>query len=413
MNAAAAEKLTPPAEREAFAAWLDDEESCETVRALIPEFGWDAEQVHTGGIGGAVRALTGKPSARLLIVDISGSGDIRSDMAALAEVCEPGTVVIVLGVENDVSLFRDLLSAGIHDYLLKPLQAGDLRDSLVTAHAALDAPAPPQAVPHSQSAQKVTGIIGVHGGVGASLIAAGLAYELATRQGQKVALFDLDIHFGSGALNFDLEPGKGLADAMESPSRIDDLFIQRATVRDSEQLAILGAEHPLSEALHTDPEATHYLLGEIRKSHDHVIVDMPRSMVPEQEDLLRAMNTVCLVADLSLVSTRDTLRLLTHLRQIKDDSDIRLIVNRTGLKGGTEVNQRDFESSIEKSVDWALPEDRKSAIQAARRGRPVTDAAKSSVLSKGLSSLAAELADSGGKTERKSIWSSFKALKAK
>ena len=74
------------------------------------------------------------------MVDLSESGDPLNDINALAEVCEPGTVVIAVGQVNDVRLYRDLLASGIHDYLLKPLTAGQLRDSLNQAQAVFAAP---------------------------------------------------------------------------------------------------------------------------------------------------------------------------------------------------------------------------------------------------------------------------------
>ena len=42
---------------------------------------------------------------------LSESGDPLNDINALAEVCEPGTVVIAAGQVNDVRLYRDLSPA--------------------------------------------------------------------------------------------------------------------------------------------------------------------------------------------------------------------------------------------------------------------------------------------------------------
>ena len=53
-----------------------------------------------------------------------------NDINALAEVCEPGTVVIAMGQVNDVRLFRDLVASGIQDYLLKPVFPNQVRDVL-------------------------------------------------------------------------------------------------------------------------------------------------------------------------------------------------------------------------------------------------------------------------------------------
>ncbi len=74
------------------------------------------------------------------MVDLSESGDPLNDINALAEVCEPGTVVIATGQVNDVRLYRDLVASGIHDYLLKPLNPDALRDTFAQAQMALNAP---------------------------------------------------------------------------------------------------------------------------------------------------------------------------------------------------------------------------------------------------------------------------------
>ncbi|MCE3544368.1 hypothetical protein LXJ56_29760, partial [Escherichia coli] len=78
------------------------------------------------------------------------------------------------------------------------------------------------------------------------------------------ALLDLDVHFGTGALALDLEPGRGLTDAIENPSRIDGLFIERAMVKASEKLAVLSAEAPINQPLMTDGAAFYQLQEEMR-----------------------------------------------------------------------------------------------------------------------------------------------------
>ena len=94
----------------------------------------------------------------------------------------------------------------------------------------------------------MTAVIGVRGGVGASTIATSLGWLLGDAEGRSTALLDLDVHFGTGALAFDLEPGRGLTDAIENPSRIDGLFIERAMVKATDKLSVLSAEAPLNSA---------------------------------------------------------------------------------------------------------------------------------------------------------------------
>ena len=109
--------------RDQFAAFVCDDASLDVMRLMAADFGWAPEKASKGGLRTAVQSLSVTSSPAILVVDLSESGDPLSDIGALAEVCEPGTVVIAIGQVNDVRLYRDLLGSGIHDYLLKPLNA--------------------------------------------------------------------------------------------------------------------------------------------------------------------------------------------------------------------------------------------------------------------------------------------------
>src|SRR3546814_9078922 len=102
--------------------------------------GWPPEKVHKGGLRNAVQSLSVAASPNILFVDISESGDPLNDINGLAEVCEPGTVVIAAGQVNDVRLYRDLISSGLQDYLLKPFGADQLREVFTQAQAVFNAP---------------------------------------------------------------------------------------------------------------------------------------------------------------------------------------------------------------------------------------------------------------------------------
>src|SRR5207342_2190732 len=119
--------------RDPFTAFVADEATAELLRPVAVEHGWSPEKVNKGGLRNAVQTLSVSASPSILFVDLSESGDPLSDINALAEVCEPGTVVIAAGQVNDVRLYRDLVASGIQDYLLKPFTADQLRDTF--AHA--------------------------------------------------------------------------------------------------------------------------------------------------------------------------------------------------------------------------------------------------------------------------------------
>src|SRR6201991_4385137 len=181
--------------RDPFAAFVCDETTIDLLQPIAIENGWAPEKVVRGGLRAAVQALAVSASPMILFVDMSESGDPLSDINALAEVCEPGTVVIASGQVNDVRLYRDLVASGIHDYLLKPLNPDALREAF--AHAQLTLSAPKLAELGTERPHCAVAVIGTRGGSGASTIATSLAWLMSDKHTRSTALLDLDVHFGT------------------------------------------------------------------------------------------------------------------------------------------------------------------------------------------------------------------------
>lgn len=367
-------KTGPMGNRDPFAAFICDDAALDMLRPVVIEMGWQPEKCAKGGLRNAVQSLSISASPAILMVDLSESGDPLNDINALAEVCEPGTVVIAAGQVNDVRLYRDLVASGIHDYLLKPLSASQLRDALTQAQAVFAAPrggdgdAPKKHVS--------TAIVGTRGGVGASTLATSLAWQFSTDHKLPTALLDLDIHFGTGALTLDLEPGRGLADAIENPSRIDGLFIERAMVRANENLAILSAEAPISSPLMTDGAAFLQLQEEFKQVFEMTVTDMPRNMLINFPHLMADVNVVALVTEMTLSSARDTIRILSWLKSNAPGAQPIVIANKI-QPGVSEISKADFEASIERKINFLIPFDQKAAATAARLGQTFVEANRS------------------------------------
>lgn len=352
--------------RDPFAAFICDEAALDVLRPVVVEMGWQPEKCAKGGLRNAVQSLSVTASPNILLVDLSESGDPLNDINALAEVCEPGTVVIAIGQVNDVRLYRDLLASGIHDYLLKPLSAGQLRDALNHAQAVFAAPRTSD--PETAKRHISTAVVGTRGGVGASTLATSLAWLFSTDHKLPTALLDLDVHFGTGALALDLEPGRGLTDAIDNPSRIDGLFIERAMIRANDNLAILSAEAPISAPLMTDGSAFIQLEEEFRQAFEMTVIDLPRNMLINFPHLLAEVNVVVLATELTLASARDTIRILSWLKAHAPHTQPIVVANKLQT-AVSEIGRADFEASIEREIDFAVPYDPKTATNAAKLGQ--------------------------------------------
>jgi pilus assembly protein CpaE len=218
-------------------------------------------------------------------------------------------------------------------------------------------------------------VIGVRGGVGASTIASSLAWLMGERAARSTALLDLDIHFGTGALGLDLEPGRGLTDAIENPSRIDGLFIERAMVRANDRLCVLSAEAPINQSMMNDGSAFFQLQEEIRHAFEGTVIDLPRGMLVQFPHLLNDVQVAVVVVEFTLAGTRDAIRILSWLKTNAPQAKVVVVANKVAV-GAQEVTRKDFEHSIERKVDIVIPFDPKAAAQSAKLGQPLAKTVK-------------------------------------
>ncbi|WP_340312970.1 pilus assembly protein CpaE [Rhizorhabdus argentea] len=374
--------------RNPFAAYVCDDISSELLKPLIFELGWAPESVCKGGLRTAIQSLSVSASPTILFVDLADSVDPLSDVNALAEVCEPGTIVIAAGATNDVRLYRELLNSGIQDYLLKPFTADQIRDSLAQAQMMLMGPR------HGMAAEEkihlMTAVIGVRGGVGASTVATSIAWLMGENGDRGTALLDLDVHFGTGALSLDLEPGRGLTDAIDNPTRIDGLFLERALVKANDKLSVLSSEAPINNPIITDGGAYFQLQEEMKGAFECTVVDVPRGMMVQHPHLFHDVQSVVLVVDLTLAATRDTIRILAWLKNNAPQAGVLVVANRVH-PSLTEISRKDFENSIERQIDFVLPFDHKQAVNAAKLGKPLAEAAKTAKIGQALAQVSQKL----------------------
>ena len=197
-------------------------------------------------------------------------------MLSLTAAFTEDTRLIGIGTINDINLYREMVGAGITDYLVKPVTEKALAAALARAEEPVHAPVTQEEMVAPDHARRIA-VIGSRGGAGASSLVVNLGWIFSEERKKKTAIVDLDLEFGTVALLLDLEPTTGLREALESPGRIDSLFIESATARLTENLSVMATEETLSSEVHFKPEAIDLLFDTLGRTHEYIIVDLPRS----------------------------------------------------------------------------------------------------------------------------------------
>jgi Flp pilus assembly CpaE family ATPase len=82
--------------------------------------------------------------------------------------------------------------------------------------------------PEAEPLGRSIAFIGAKGGVGSSTIAHNCAFGISTLFSTETVLADLDLPFGTANIDFDQDPAQGMAEAVFSPERLDEVFLDRS-----------------------------------------------------------------------------------------------------------------------------------------------------------------------------------------
>src|SRR6516165_1935423 len=322
------EKTTKPrAARARLMAFVVDGQSEASLKAYLPNLSFPNATIARGGIASAIQHLGAERSPECIIVDISGTDMPASQIHDLAELCEPGVAVIAIGDRNDIGLYRDLVQAGVSEYIVKPVTPQLL------AKALSPKPAAAESSPIRPKLGKVVAGVGARGGVGTTTLAINLAWYLTNRQKRRTLLLDLDLQNGDCAFALNIRPTTGLREALTNPLRIDSVFLERAMATHSQRLFVLSAEEPLRADVEFAAEAIETLIGALRAQFHYIIVDVPRLLGAPYRHCLDMADIRVIVADQTLRSVRDTVRLQAAFGQGNAAHRNLIVVNRSGEGG--------------------------------------------------------------------------------
>jgi pilus assembly protein CpaE len=367
-------------DRKDIMAFVTDAETEAVLRDGLSDAAPRGIEFHRSNVRGAIEVLQDAATPRVLVIDVTGETRPLTALESLSDVVEPDVHVLLIGEYNDVNFYRHATRIlGVKEYLFKPIT----RD-MVARHfgpVILNRSRRPEAL---QGGRVVT-VTGVRGGVGASTIAVNLAWHLGKRANRHTVLVDADLHRGSCALLLNAKSGPGLRTALETPQRIDELFIERSAQPVTERLHVLSGEENLTDQINYAPGAAARLIETLRRRYNFVVIDAPFSGLELHRDLMMLGHQRILVLEPSLVGVRDALRLLALPNGPLQVHRGLLVLNRINRAGM--LTRQQTEEALKMKVDVAIPDLPRFVEDAANFGEP---AALNSKFNKGIIAIAGQ-----------------------
>lgn len=291
-------------------------------------------KVHMGGVATAIEFYQSAPTPNLIILESRSEPTALLDqLRQLSEHCDPSSKVVIIGHYNDIGLYRELIRAGISEYVVAPVSMADIVS--VISSIFVD----PDAEPIGRS----IAFIGAKGGVGSSTIAHNVAWSMSTLFSSEVVVADLDLAFGTANINFDQDPAQGIAEAVFSPERIDEVYLDRLLAQCAERLSLLAAPSTLDRVYDFDPEAFSHIIDTAQRSAPLLVLDVPHIWSGWSKSTLTNADEIVITATPELANLRNTKNLVDMLKKLRPNDDPpKLILNQAGVPKRPEISAAEF-----------------------------------------------------------------------
>jgi len=296
-------------------------------------------KVHMGGIAAAVEAYRTSPTPNVIVIESESRGDdLLTGLDTLADVCDAGTRVIVVGKLNDIVLYRELVRRGVSDYLMAPIGVLDVVRAVSGLFSAPDA----------RPVGRTIAVVGAKGGVGASTVAHNIAWAIARDLLLDSVVTDLDLPFGTAGLDYNQDPPQGIADAVFSPERIDTGLVDRLLAKCTDHLSLLAAPATLDRVYDFGPDAFDGILDILRTSVPCIVLDVPHLWTGWAKRALIAADEILVVAVPDLANLRNAKNLMDLLRASRpNDRHPHYCLNQAGVPKRPELKPADFAKALE------------------------------------------------------------------
>jgi len=352
-------------------AFCEHSQTAELVESAVQDRRMSkvALTTHNGGIEGAIEAYKTNPTPNLIVIEMNEDAEgMVAGLNRLAEVCDAGTRLVVLGQVNDVLLYRELVRFGVSEYLVLPTSSQVIVDAISELFVAEGA-AP---------IGRTVAFVAAKGGAGASTLAHNVSWSIAHDIRQEVLILDMDMGFGTAGLNFNQDPPHGLADAAFASEKMDSIMLDRLMSKAANHINLLTSPGTLERTYDFAERDFEQIIELSQQSVPLVILDIPHAWSDWIRHTLSTVDEIVIVAEPDLANLRNAKNLADTLKALRpEESEPLLVINRSGLPKRPEISAEEFSSSIECRLIGEIAFDAGTFGTAANNGQMIAEVSQS------------------------------------
>jgi pilus assembly protein CpaE len=334
----------------------------------------------------------------------------RNPVAALetAEMLHrmPSPRITCVGVSShmEIDLVLKSMRAGCNEFLLKPVNAGDLQATLERIQNRLFS-----TMESSAARGRVLTVFGAKGGVGTTTLAVHLAAYLTKRHGKKTLLVDHYRQLGHVCLYLGLKENRYHFDELvRNVDRLDAELLQGFLVRHPSGLSVIASPDFCAARQQTSKQDLERIFDFLRKEYDYIVIDSSLQY-EEAAAMIQLADGVYLVLTPDVAAVRDLSRHIEN-QSLSDTaaSKLRIVINRSSHDA---IDADQIEKVVHLPVSTSIPNNYAELLKAINAGETVPQRRSefTAALNKWADQVISESADAtsvGPQTPRKkfSLW---------
>lgn len=374
-----------PVPRITIEAFYELDVTCRLIEACSEDRRMARAHVETfaNGLAAAIERYHDTPTPNLVIVESGMRGrGLFEQLDELANVCDAETKVIVIGAANDIALYRELMKRGVSEYLVPPVSPVQFMRTVASLYAD----------PAEPFYGKTIAFLGAKGGSGSSTVAHNVAWCVAELLKVDTTIIDLDLPFGTAALDFNQDITTGVADALSQPDRVDDVLLDRLLTQCTERLSLFAAPALVDRDYPLDAESCETVIDAVRRTVPVTILDLPHVWASWTRPLVGGADEIIITANPDLACLRNAKQLYDAVNASRpNDAAPKIVLNQVGLPKRPEIPVKDFADALGVDLSLVLPFDAAVFGAAANNGQMISEVAGDSKVAAGFAELAATL----------------------
>ena len=354
------------------------------------------------------REIVGETTPDVAIIAVDE--DTEKGLSLVADIARghSNCAIIVVSAASDGQLILRAMRSGAREFLNSPVQLDELM-------GALDRVA---STGSSDNRRSKSGVImsmaGASGGVGATSIAVNMAVALAQNPERSVVLVDLDLSLGDADIFLDMMAEYTLLDVAQNISRLDLALLRKSLTIHTSGVYLLPRPVQIEDNNAVTEEDLRKVLGLLKASFSHVIVDLSKSYNKLDMVALEMSEHALLLTQLDLPCLRNVVRLLASFERFDGMAErVKVIVNRAGLEKA-QISHEKAEQTIGGEIFARIPNNYSIISECRNNGLSLLEQAPKAAITQQIVELAEKLSgdslvapeDEGDSKEKKS-WLNF------